>query len=264
MAAAAVASAALRSSIRAVGRVGMGLGAMLAAVAFAACTSGGSATASSSAQRELVAAARRTLAEPSFRARTEQVSGQHHSRGVNEYVMPDRSRERVNGSEIITIGRNLWAHLPPVNGTRTDAGVPYTKSTIPAHKGRVANIARPPFLVTAAHATGDVSRSGSRYTLTLPRTHVARPSRFTYRVAHGRVVAATLRGGFRNVSNPASRRFTSREHYFDFGKPITITPPPDDQVRVSPPVPECDEQGNPPQTATGIAQVCVTSRRSRP
>jgi hypothetical protein len=214
------------------------------------CNEGGSTRPTATAARELRAAARLTLAEPSFRVRIAGVFGKQHFVASGRYLAPDRTQLGSGSTNRIIIGDTMYQRFGDAGNAGTDPAL-YYRAVVPA-TGRTAEPGSDltAVLPTARRRGSVVSQHDGRFWMMTPGNRRFSAARLSFRVAHRRVTDATISYTVRH------ERQAQKYHYFDFGAPISIEAPPAALTRDMPTAPPCPTVGSPvPDPTTGVS-VC--------
>lgn len=209
------------------------VGIALLVVIAGGCDDDGSSQPTAAAARELRAAARRTLAEQSFRVRVVATFGKQHFVADGEYLGPDRTQLGSGSTNRIIIGDTMYQRFGDDGVAATDPNV-YYRTVVPATSRRV----EPGSDLTALlqipiRKRAPVSFRDGLFRMTLPGNERFSASRMMFRIERGRVTDATLDYTVRQ------ERQAQKHHYFDFGAPISIKAPPAAVTRDTPTASTC-------------------------
>lgn len=228
--------------------------AVLAAIA-GGCDSEGSAHPTRAAARELRAAAQRTLAEPSFRVRIVGTFGKQHFVADGQYLAPDRTQLGSRNSNRITMGDTIYERFRRDRSAGTDPNL-YYRVVVPANVRGEPGSDLTDLLQIPIRKRAPVSVRDGLFRMTLPGNRRFSAPRMTFRVERGRVTDVTYDSTARRERQVQAQRY----HYFDFGVPISIEPPPAARTRDMPTAPACATVGSAtPDPTTGVSVCSVPS-----
>ncbi len=225
------------------------MGFVLVVALAAACSDSAPMRPTASASRRLRHAADRTLSESSYKLRMGQVDVKHPHVVVLRYEAPDRSSTSSSRLDSVAIGNTSYLRGPGGSKLFTRSTIPVTSLGVAGYPS-YATATAASLLYPAQHARRNVSMHGDTITATTPKHGEFGRAQYIYRVSDGRIT------DLRIEQRVQGKSFNREYHYFDFGVPNVIKPPPADQVQVSGPSSSCAQGSVPSTTPPPTVQAC--------